>query len=270
MKQEEKIDDGKAITEKMLAEQMEKEAVKEKRADEIIIEETREEARTREDTEKRLAAWVPKTELGKKVLAGKYKNIDEILDSGQKIMEAEIVDLLVPGLRVDLLDIGQAKGKFGGGKRRPYKQTQKKTEDGNTPSFSVMAVVGNGNGYFGIGTGKAKENLPAKEKSIRKAKLNLQKVKRGCGSYDCSCQEEHSIPMKVFGKCSSVRVELMPAPQGTGLVAGDQLKKILRLAGIKDIYTKTYGYVRSTMNTAKACIEALDKLNDVKLGTKGE
>jgi len=178
-------------------------------------------------------------------------------------MESEIVDTLLV-LNTDLLKIGQSKGKFGGGKRRPWKQTQKKTKEGNIVTFAVMAVVGNGNGYVGIGYGRAKETLPAKEKAIRKAKLNIMKIKRGCGSYDCSCDELHSIPLKISGKTGSVKVVLMPAPQGTGLVAGDEIKRILRLAGIKDIYSKTKGSVRSTINTAKAVMDALTKLNDIK------
>jgi len=210
-----------------------------------------------------LGSWIPKTELGREVKSGKITNIDEIFESGRKIMESEIVDTLLV-LNTDLLKIGQSKGKFGGGKRRPWKQTQKKTKEGNIVTFAVMAVVGNGNGYVGIGYGRAKETLPAKEKAIRKAKLNIMKIKRGCGSYDCSCDEPHSIPLKMSGKTGSVKIVLMPAPQGTGLVAGDEIKRILRLAGIKDIYSKTKGSVRSTINTAKAVMDALTKLNDIK------
>jgi len=95
-------------------------------------------------------------------------------------------------------------------------------------------------------------------------KLNIMKVNRGCGSFDCSCEEAHSIPFKVEGKCSSVEVVLMPAPQGSGLVAGDELKKILKLAGIKDIYSQSWGQKRSTINFAKACIEALQKTGEFK------
>lgn len=225
--------------------------------------ESREEREEREAKEK-LIAWIPKTQLGKDVLARRIKSIQEIFDSGKKIMEPEIVDSLL-NLKKELLNIGQAKGKFGGGKRRAWRQTQKKTKEGNIATFAVMAVVGDGKGLLGIGFGRAKETLPAKEKAIRKAKLNIQKIKRGCGSYDCSCGELHSIPLAVDGKCSSVRVKLMPAPQGTGLVAGDELKKILRLAGIKDIYSKTFGKTRTTINSAKACLDALNKLRKIQL-----
>jgi len=224
--------------------------------------ETPEERAAREAREK-LKKWVPKTELGREILNGKITNIDELLNSGRKIMEPEIVDSLLD-LKIELLNIGKAKGKFGGGKRRAWRQTQKKTQEGNIPTFSVMVVVGDKNGHVGLGVGRAKETLPAKEKAIRKAKLNIIRIKRGCASYDCLCNDPHSIPMATKGGCSSVIVNLMPAPQGTGLVAGDELKKVLKLAGIKDIYSKTFGKTRTTINTAKACIAALEKLNEIE------
>ncbi|MFH1521611.1 MAG: 30S ribosomal protein S5 [archaeon] len=213
----------------------------------------------------KLDNWIPRTELGRAARNGKIKNIDEILESGQKIMEPEIVDLLIPGLSVDTLFIGQAKGKFGGGKRRAFRQTQKKTKEGNVLTFGVMAVVGDGHGHIGLGYGRASETLPAKEKAIIKAKLNIVKIIRGCASFDCSCDEEHSIPVAVTGKCSSVTVNLMPAPQGTGLVVNNELKKILRAVGIKDVYSKCFGKLRTTFNSAKACMAALEKIGEVQI-----
>ena len=200
--------------------------------------------------------WKPRTKLGKLVKAGKVKDIDEALK--QKVLEPEIIDLLIK-LNSDVLNIGQAKGKFGGGKRRAWRQTQKKTSEGNVPTFSCMAVVGNCDGYVGLGYGRAKETLPARAKAIRKAKLNLRKINRNCASFDCTCGEEHSVPFIVEGKMGSCKVKLMPAAQGTGLVIGDECKKILKAAGIKDVYSVTNGKIRTTINLAKACIEALDK-----------
>jgi small subunit ribosomal protein S5 len=225
---------------------------------EIKEEPTRREIEEREFMKEKLASWNPKTEIGKMVKIGKIKDIDDILDK-YKILESEIVDSLLD-LRSDLIAIGQSKGKFGGGKRRVWRQTQKKTAEGNVPTFTCVAVVGDGNGHFGIGTGKSKETLPAREKALRNAKLNIIKIKRGCGSFNCNCSEIHSIPFEVEGKCGSVRVVLMPAPQGTGLVVGDEAKKILKLAGIKDVYGKSYGKTRTTINFVKAYLKALKKL----------
>ena len=216
-------------------------------------EEIEEETRT-----KALEDWKPKTALGLKVKTGKIKNIDEIID--QKILEEQIIDLLVP-LNQDLLLIGQSKGKFGGGKRRAWKQTQRKTIEGNIPTFSSGVIVGDKNSHVWVGFGRAKETLPAREKALRKAKLNIIKVTRGCGSFDCLCEEKHTVPFKVEGKCGSSVVVLYPAPQGTGLAIGDECKKILKLAGIRDVYSKTFGQTRTKINLAKACIEALKKTN---------
>ena len=74
-------------------------------------------------------------------------------------------------------------------------------------------------------------------------------------------KEPHSIPFKVIGKAGSVRVILIPAPQGTGLVVANELKKVLKFAGIKDVYSKTFGKKRTTFNLIKACIDALSKTN---------
>jgi small subunit ribosomal protein S5 len=215
-------------------------------------------------TEAALASWIPKTEFGKQVKSGEIKDIDVILEKGGKILESEIVDSLFPDLEYELITIGQSKGKFGGGKRSIWKQTQKKTKEGNKPKFATVAVVGNRKGYVGIGYGKAKETVPAREKAIRQAKLNLIKVKYGCGSWDCACGEIHSIPFKVSGKCSSVIVELLPAPKGTNLCIHKELRKILTLAGIKDVYSKTYGKTNTQLNLVKACIAALKQLSMVK------
>ena len=224
--------------------------------------EERRKMREEQDTKEKLASWVPKTQIGKDVLEGKEKDIDNILENRKTILEPEIVDKLLK-LENDLLSIGQAKGKFGGGKRRAWRQTQKKTKEGNIMSFSAMAVVGDKKGHIGLGYGKAKETLPSREKALRKAKLNIIKIRRGCAHFDCSCDEEHTVPYVVEGKCGSVRLKLIPAPQGTGLVVGDECKKILKLAGIKDVYGRSEGHVRTTFNLAKACLNALKKTTEL-------
>jgi len=209
--------------------------------------------------------WIPKTEIGKKVKSGEIKHIKEILDSGRKILEKEIVDFLLPNLESDLLSVGQSKGKFGGGKRSIWKQTQKKTKEGNKPKFATLAVVGNRDGYVGIGYGKAKETVPAREKANRRARLNIIKIRRGCGSWECGCGEPHTIPIKVIGKCGSVRITLMPAPKGTKLCVEKELSKLLSLAGIKDVYSKTRGQSNTKINLIYACFDALKRLGSAKI-----
>lgn len=213
-------------------------------------------------------AWKPKTSLGIKVKNGEISSIDYALDKRIKILEPEIVDALLPNLATDLLMVGQSKGKFGGGQKRVFKQTQKKTQEGNKPKFATFAVVGNENGYVGIGYGKSKETVPAREKAIRQAKLHVIKIRRSCGDWRCGCGDAHTVPFKVSGKAGSVELTLMPAPKGTGLKIEKECQKILKLAGVKDVWSKTEGQTRSKLNLLYACFEALQKLMDFKINQK--
>jgi len=210
-------------------------------------------------------AWNPKTSIGKKVKSGEITKIDEILDNGLKILEPEIVDSLLPNLKTELLLIGQSKGKFGGGQRRVFRQTQKKTREGNKPNFATYAVVGNGNGYVGIGYGKSRETVPAREKALRNAKLNIIKIRRGCGSWQCSCGDSHSIPFNVEGKCGSSIIRIMPAPKGKGLCIEKECQKILEMAGIKDVWSKTKGQTKVRTNLIPACFKALKQLSSTRI-----
>ncbi len=213
-------------------------------------------------------SWNPKTDLGKKVKNGEITDIDSVLDKGIKILESEIVDVLIPNIESELLLIGQSKGKFGGGQRRVFKQTQKKTREGNKPNFSTCAVVGNRDGYVGIGFGKSKETVPAREKAFRNAKLNIIKIRRGCGSWQCGCKEPHTIPFSVDGKCGSVIIKLIPAPKGTGLKVEKECQKILSLAGVKDVWSRTSGKTTSKNNLIYACEKALRKIMDTKVNQR--
>ncbi len=242
----EKDDDVEAVEKSEIKE--EEEIVKERKAAEIDRE-----------------AFRPRTETGRRVKAGEIADIDEILDSGSRLLEPEIVDVLLPGCETELLLIGQSKGKFGGGQRRIFRQTQKKTKEGNKPKFATLAVIGNKDGYVGFGYGKAKETVPAREKASRRAKLAVMKIRRGCGSWECGCGTNHSIPFKVTGKCSSVQVTLIPAPKGTGLVVETEIAKILKLAGIRDVWSKTSGHTKTKINLINACIGALRKLSATKI-----
>jgi len=207
--------------------------------------------------------WEPKTKLGKMVKEGKIKSIDEILEKGYRIMEPEIVDYLLPNLKVEFIMLGISKGKFR--KRIPVKIVQKKTAEGARTKFVAMAVVGDEDGHVGVGIGKHEELAIAKEKAIRRAKMNIIKIARGCGSWECACGKPHSIPFKVEGKCGSVRVVLMPAPRGVRLVADDEAKKVLRLAGIKDIWVRSFGHTKTRINRIQALWDALRKLCWVKV-----
>ena len=214
-----------------------------------------------------LTVWKPKTGVGRQVKEGSITAIDEILNAGKPILEPEITEVLLPNLSSDLLMIGQSKGKFGGGSRRVFRQTQKKTQEGNKPSFATVAVIGNKDGFVGLGFGKARETVPAREKAVRKAKLSVFKVARGCGSWRCNCKTPHSIPFTVTGKCGSVIITLMPAPKGKGLVCEKEVAKILGLSGIQDVWSKIRGQSKNKLNVIYATIAALKKLTSTKISS---
>ncbi len=120
-------------------------------------------------------------------------------------------------------------------------------------SFSALSVVGNRQGFVGIGFGKAKEVPAAIEKSVKDGRKRLMRVNR----------KGTSIPHLVEGVCCSSRVRLIPAAPGTGIIAGKAVRKILEYAGIKDILTKNYGSTNA-MNVTKATLSALAKLRDME------
>ena len=209
--------------------------------------------------------WVPKTQLGKDVVAGKVTSMRDVLLSNQKIMEPEITEALIPELGSDFVNVGQAKGKFGGGKRKTSKATQRITMEGSQMSFTMIAISGNKDGIVGLGFGKSRETVPSREKAIKNAKLDLILIRRGCGDWGCFCGTAHSIPFAVEGRCGSCRVRLIPAPKGTGLVVESELKKMLQLAGIKDVWSKTFGNTGNKINLMKAGFDALKQLQRVKI-----
>ncbi|MBN1431355.1 MAG: 30S ribosomal protein S5 [Methanomicrobiaceae archaeon] len=195
--------------------------------------------------------WIPLTGLGKQVASGEISGLDEVLESGRPIKEPQIVDYFLPDLEDDVLDINMV---------------QRMTDSGRRVKFRCVVVVGNRNGYIGFGQGKDAQVGNAIKKAIANAKLNIIKIKRGCGSWECACGEGHSLPFRVTGKAGSVKVTLMPAPQGIGLVTGDIGKKVLELAGVRDVWTSSSGQTRTTINFAKATFDALKQANLVRTG----
>jgi len=203
-----------------------------------------------EETRKRLDEWSPKTKLGKMVRDGKIESLDEIYRQNIRIMEPEIVDTLITNLQEKLVD---------------YKKTAKVRRAGRMFSFRASVLVGDGNKYVGIGTATDKERWPAIKKATRKAKLNLVSVKKGCGSWECMCGTLHTVPFKVDGRSASARIALMSAPRGTGLVVGDNIKDVLKFAGVEDVWSKTRGNTSTKLNFVKATIDALSQSSRMKV-----
>jgi len=168
--------------------------------------------------------------------------MDEIYKKGFRIQEAGIIKKLLPDLKTEVIDVGLI---------------QKMTPNGQSTRFKALVAAGNENGWLGIGLGKSKQMRIAIEKANNAAYLNVSPVKLGCGSWECRCDQKHSVPYKVKGKGGSVTIELLPGPRGLGLVAGGKIRNLLRLAGIKDAWTSTYGSTATMNSTSKALLECL-------------
>jgi len=194
--------------------------------------------------------WMPRTKLGRMVQDGEVKDISEVFKLDLPIMESEIVDTLLPDLQEEVLDINMV---------------QRMHKSGRRVRFRAIVAVGNGDGYVGLGKGVVKEVGPAIRKGIKNAKLNLIEFKRGCGSWECGCGTPHTVPFSTTGRAGSVRMSLMSAPRGVGLVTNDAAQKILTLAGIQDVWTKSFGKTNTTVNSARATFEALKNTNRMKL-----
>jgi small subunit ribosomal protein S5 len=208
--------------------------------------------------------WIPKTKLGKLVKEGKI-GIEDIFNKGYVIREPEIIDYLLPDLEEKLIYVGGSSGKGGGIQRRVIRRTVRVHKSGKRISLSAMVIVGNKKGYFGVGFGKAKTNKEVFRKAALSARKNLFYVRRGCGSWECKCGEEHSIPFSVIGKKGSVIVKLMPAPKGLGLCVSDEIKKIFELIGIQDVRIKSRGQTGTRINFVYAIENALRNLSKYKI-----
>ena len=186
--------------------------------------------------------WIPKTSIGKRVLTGEINSMEEILSKGLRIQEAGIVKKLLPDLKTEVIDVGII---------------QKMTPNGQSTRFKALVAAGNENGWLGIGMGKSKQMRIAIEKANNSAYLNVSPVKLGCGSWECRCDQKHSVPFKVKGKGGSVTIEVIPAPRGLGLVAGGKIRNLLKMAGIKDAWTTAKGSTSTMNSTSKAVLQCL-------------
>lgn len=194
--------------------------------------------------------WAPQTRLGKLVKEGQVTTMNEALESGLPIRESKIVDALIPEIRDEVLDINMV---------------QRMTDSGRRVKFRATVIVGNGDGFIGIGEGKDVQVGIAIRKAIDTAKMNIKGIKRGCGSWECGCGLGHTVPFTVKGKVGSVTVELKPAPRGLGLASGGTAKKVLEIAGIKDVWARATGETRTTLNFARATYNALIRTTTMKV-----
>lgn len=128
-------------------------------------------------------------------------------------------------------------------------RVSKTVKGGRNMRFAAMVLVGDGNGKIGLGTGKAKEVPEAIEKATQQAKKNMISIPV-VGT---------SIPHETLGKYGRGAVLMMPATQGTGVIAGGPVRAVMEAAGIKNIRTKSHG-TQNAGNCIKATIAGLSSL----------
>jgi len=183
------------------------------------------------------------TKLGRLVKDGKIKSIEEIFLFSLPIKEYQIVDHLIgPALKDEVMKI---------------MPVQKQTSAGQRTRFKAYIAVGDGNGHIGLGLKCAKEVATAIRGAIINAKMNIVPIRRGY--WGANSGAPHTVPSKVTGKCGSVRIRLIPAPRGSGIVASVIPKKLLAMAGIEDVYSSSSGHTRTRGNLAMALFHALSK-----------
>ncbi len=202
------------------------------------------------DPAEALRKWQPITSLGRAVLSGQIVTMEQALRSGMPIREVQVIDALLPNLEEEVITVNMI---------------QRMTDSGRRVRFNVMACVGNRDGYVGLAIAKGKEVAGTIRKAIDAAKLNIISVQRGNGSWESSVGPGTSIPFKVTGRAGSTRLTLMPAAAGKGLVVGQTGKKILELAGISDILSRSKGQTRTTINYALATYNALIEMNKTRV-----
>lgn len=120
-------------------------------------------------------------------------------------------------------------------------------------SFAALVVVGDKNGNVGLGYGKANEVPFAVEKGISDARKSMIPVPL----------KGRTIPHEVVGRCGASKIVMVPASEGTGVIAGKKIRPLLELAGIHDLLTKAYGST-SPKNLLKAGIDALKRLRSAE------
>jgi len=146
------------------------------------------------------------------------------------------------------------------GKSLKYKVIQnlmvsRLTKSGRQYKKKVAVLVGDLDGHVGLGVKSSMDSKAGIKAALRKAKLAITKIRRGY--WEIEEGKPNTIKYKTSGKAGSVVVCIKPAPKGTGIVASKFQLNVLKISGIRDCFTKSFGRTKSSFNTIKATFNAL-------------
>lgn len=180
------------------------------------------------------------TKIGRLVKDGRIRKLEELYLFSVPIKEYQIVEHFLPGLKDEVMKITPV---------------QKQTAAGQRTRFKAYVVVGDSDGHVGLGMKCSKEVANAIRAAICIAKLAVVPVRRGYWGNNIG--KPHTVPVKLTGRCGSVRLRLVPAPRGAGIVAARVSKKLLQMAGIEDVFTASEGNTKTGGNFAMATFDAV-------------
>lgn len=190
--------------------------------------------------------WVPLTNLGRLVNAGVITRLEEIYYHSIPIKESQIVDRLLEQNKKTIKE-----------ECLKIKSVQKQTKAGQRTRMKAVIAVGDEDGHIGLGSKCAKEVQSAMKGALIAAKLSFIPVRRGY--WGNKIGNPHTVPTKITGKCGSVRLRLIPAPRGTGVVGCPATKKMLAFAGVADCFSQSRGNTDTMENFLRAVYDALYK-----------
>jgi small subunit ribosomal protein S5 len=134
------------------------------------------------------------------------------------------------------------------------KRTAKVVKGGRVFGFSALVVVGDGKGRIGFGTGKAREVPAAIQKAMESARRNMKKI----------LLKGQTLQYPIIGRHGATKVIMLPAAEGTGLIAGGAMRAVCEVMGIHDILSKCVGS-RSPINVVRATLKALTQMKSPEL-----
>lgn len=129
------------------------------------------------------------------------------------------------------------------------RRTAKVVKGGRIFGFVAIVVIGDGKGKIGFGMGKSREVSPAIQKAMEKGRRNMVRIPL----------KQHTIQHPIIGRYGATKIVMIPASEGTGLIAGGAVRAVCEVIGVRDILAKCIGS-RNPVNVVRATLKALTEM----------